>query len=658
MLKKIVRWVNSKSSLLKKSRILWLYGYVGCGKSAIAQAIALKFADNERLAASFFFFRGSGDRSKTTRFAATIASQVAAAIPSTAPLIHDALRAEEGLLQPTVPLTIQFQRLVYGPIVKATKWDLLRKPFLIVLDGLDECHDKEEISAFIEHSVGFFEKNPHIPLRLFISSRVEEHIRTRLYGSSQVRMMNLVSHTTRQDILTAFRASFDQAARYSRVIQAYGEWPSPEDLTRLVDHVDGSFIFMATIVKFIIGNPDDNPPPLMRLNLALNMNPGLDGLYTETLMRCQHLDSWDKIIWTLSLMKEPMSILQLAHILALKTFQVIAVLVNLHSIFQVPGDDTTPVSFCHSSLVEFLNTESRSGIFKAPQHHANTLAYRCVEIIGNPNEAGPASDYALSHWEEHWIESCKPSDTEARKRLSDVFLSHMRSFMPSFEDIVGTYVLMDLTILSPRERIACKAIRDLGEHRTDGDGSVLAEFLGRSAPVSHTSLVVKVLRAGWPKLQDPLDTRDMWRDPWLSLPDKRPFLRHTLSLASTRLAALAPLPDIDGALKSSSSIYMTHHGETPLAFAWSFLSWVELYIAVVNYEGRIPWHTLYDIPIISNLAHPDPIVLRLLCHLNKAESTVARDRFVNSVKSAIHLSKDVSVRIQFHVICHRVTTTS
>ncbi|KAJ3518883.1 hypothetical protein NMY22_g13459 [Coprinellus aureogranulatus] len=84
VLKKIRSWANS-SLFLGKPHIIWVYGYAGCGKSAIAQAIAEHFSGEERLAASFFFFRGSGDRSRVANFATTVAHQVAEAIPATAP---------------------------------------------------------------------------------------------------------------------------------------------------------------------------------------------------------------------------------------------------------------------------------------------------------------------------------------------------------------------------------------------------------------------------------------------------------------------------------------------------------------------------------------------------------------------------------------------
>ncbi|KAF6752676.1 hypothetical protein DFP72DRAFT_448942 [Ephemerocybe angulata] len=274
VIQKVTSWVDS-SLLFNSSHVMWLYGYVGCGKSAIAQAVAETFADRKRLAASFFFFRGSGDRSRVARFATTVAGQVAAAIPATAPYIEAAAKAHAGMLHPSTSLGSQFQHLVYDPI-KAVKWDkmglnVLRGPFLIVMDGLDECDDREEVVTFIEHMLEFFQKNPRVPLRILITSRVEEHIRTRLPVSKQIQLINLVDHTSENDIAIAFRKLFAIAAKHDRVIEAYGEWPTPNDLQQLVKHTGCSFIFMSTIAKFILEPSDDGLTPIHRLPMALNI---------------------------------------------------------------------------------------------------------------------------------------------------------------------------------------------------------------------------------------------------------------------------------------------------------------------------------------------------------------------------------------------------
>ena len=68
--------------------ICWLNGPAGYGKSAIAQAIAERYAAQGRLAASFFFLRGAGDRSTFARLIPTLSHQLSIAAADTKPVIQ------------------------------------------------------------------------------------------------------------------------------------------------------------------------------------------------------------------------------------------------------------------------------------------------------------------------------------------------------------------------------------------------------------------------------------------------------------------------------------------------------------------------------------------------------------------------------------------
>jgi hypothetical protein len=159
-----------------------MHGYVGSGKSAISLEICTKSESQGQPVASFFF-RNAGERGRIWRFATTVADQMAAAVPETAPFVRTAATASPGLKNFPAPVTsvaMQMQRLVYGPFKSAADRgpieSLADRPFLIVIDGLDECEDKDEVGELIDSMLSFFDDNPFIPLRIFITSRVEQHI--------------------------------------------------------------------------------------------------------------------------------------------------------------------------------------------------------------------------------------------------------------------------------------------------------------------------------------------------------------------------------------------------------------------------------------------------------------------------------------------------
>src|ERR1700729_1880185 len=109
--------------------ICWLNGPAGYGKSAIAQAIADQYARRRRLAASFFFLRGAGDRSVIAHLIPTISHQLSIAVPDTKQWIELVIKHEPDITKKS--LNYQFQKLVIEPILalhSSTSLPSLTKP--------------------------------------------------------------------------------------------------------------------------------------------------------------------------------------------------------------------------------------------------------------------------------------------------------------------------------------------------------------------------------------------------------------------------------------------------------------------------------------------------------------------------------------------------
>ncbi|TEB25236.1 hypothetical protein FA13DRAFT_1174675 [Coprinellus micaceus] len=361
----VFSWAGSRPGPTSP-HIMWIHGYAGCGKSAIAQEVSNRLSEQNRLAASFFFCRGSQDRSRVTRFAGTIVSQIASIMPSTLPIIEAAVRGNPGLLSiGTTSLSSQFEHLVYRPTLSLRQGppsnSTHKYPFIIVLDGLDECEDSEEITTFIEDMVAFFDRHPLTPLQFLITSRVGEHIHRELHSSAQVNLLNLVQHTSDEDILAALDASFAREKR-SRILASDGTWPDASVKKQMVRHIGGSFIFMATILRALFDQSDqDGLTPMERLPLLLRTRPAFDGLYKEILSGCQHLPYFVDITSLISRGYREFSTSELAELLQTRTANV--VLVKLHAVMHVPDDDHTPITLWHASLRDFLCCRTSAGPF-------------------------------------------------------------------------------------------------------------------------------------------------------------------------------------------------------------------------------------------------------------------------------------------------------
>jgi hypothetical protein len=372
-------------------------------------------------------------------------------------------------------LVSQLRRLVYEPFKAACKRGrllktyLLKGPFLIVIDGLDECEDRGGVEAFIDDMLEFFRKNPLVPLRLLITSRIEHHIQGRL-ENDQVRLMNLVDHCSRDDVDTFLAICFEEETKRNLVVRAFvrdhGDWPTKVDKDQLVDHIGSSFLLASTLLKYIF-EPTNNAPrptnptidastatdpikdaltPMDRLPHTLKMNPCLDTLYSQTLARSQHLPRFSAIISTIALLPKPLSIVGLAELLGIESFEVVQVLVNLQAIIHIPGTDEQPVTFCYTSLRDFLEDESRSGDFFASPYHLH-LAYRCYKL---KDSGTAAASYYIGRWGEHLqeflnlpprVQGLFPGFPETLDALYSLILARSQD-LPHFSDVISTIAFL------------------------------------------------------------------------------------------------------------------------------------------------------------------------------------------------------------------------
>jgi hypothetical protein len=204
----------------------------------------------------------------------------------------------------------------------------------------------------------------------------------------------------------------------------------------LVEHVKESFVLASTMFKFITqpAAQGDYSTPMGRLPLALQIN-GLDTLYVQTLTRSQNLPHFCSIISTIALVAEPLPIVGIAELLAIETFEVIRVLLNLQGIIHVPGtDEGGNVTLCHTSLRDFLTTKSRSGSFFVPPSYHLNLSYCCFSSIFQKS-SGLAHDYGMIFLYQHWrsfaeSNACDFADEIEQFKARQPLQTHRLSYHP------------------------------------------------------------------------------------------------------------------------------------------------------------------------------------------------------------------------------------
>ncbi|KAK1235972.1 hypothetical protein PQX77_000785 [Marasmius sp. AFHP31] len=387
IIQELVDWIEDGSA--DKSRVHWVYGAAGVGKSAIAQALSEKFTGSGRLAAAFFFSRNDASRDKLDPFIPTITHQLVTSPtlkPLLMPLVDDVIRSTPEIWGKK--WEDQFKAIIQGPCARVLSsiWETL--PRLVIIDGVDECVDatsQKRLLETIQASV------PSLPLDFLILSRPEPHIKHIFRDGSFIpapRIMSLADFAVRDDIEKYLRQEFERLQEEHKGILP-ASWPGDDVAMVLIDRSTGQFVYVTTVVRFLSTGkipvtPQQRLEVILRAEPVSNSTspyPDLDQLYSQILHLCQN--DGRKLQRVLQLIVSPIDFVDLGlpkylvlrgsppmvptsatvieKLLGLGQGEVTALLSGLHSILHIPEDRAEGVSVLHASFTDFLLDRNRSG---------------------------------------------------------------------------------------------------------------------------------------------------------------------------------------------------------------------------------------------------------------------------------------------------------
>lgn len=264
---------------------LLLTAGAGVGKSAVAHQLCVRITDPTQLGlnlgASFFFARGGIDSAHA--FFSTIAYQLALSQPSLRPAILDAARVflaggKEQQMRHT------FEQLLLNPLAGYKGCAVFNVTTFIIIDGLDECKDRELVPGLIRCLLELVGRLPW--LRVFLATRPEPHILPVLTSQS---VADIVHHKqldnpqtmdeSRKGVELYLRQTIPEIHPYGDFVRAH-----PNMLDRLVERAHGLFIYARTAINYL-ETIDTRPEEQFALLLSTNgagLSP-LDQLYLQIL---------------------------------------------------------------------------------------------------------------------------------------------------------------------------------------------------------------------------------------------------------------------------------------------------------------------------------------------------------------------------------------
>jgi hypothetical protein len=384
------------------TKLRWVFGAAGVGKSAIMQSIAEYPPAVEMLSASVFFsVKGRNDGNKTIT---TLTYQFAAKSAPYCEFVRDEVRRDPALFRKTI--STQFARFIVEPFINRRLLGSSR--ILILIDGLDECAnpriERELLSLISDSSIQY----PDSPLVWVVASRPEPYI-TSFFDQPEVRRtyekeeILVDTNEAREDVEKFLRDGSTRVKdKFSQLL-----WPSEKNIRKLADASGGLFMYAETVSRYLgdlhFGHSAsqlrdlldfiDTEPDTKGLGEKHPM-ARLDAMYEQILSKVppEKKINTRKILLTLVLVLDldigirlrDVNLVMLCDWLGMTCDDFYDAVYHLHSVLDVPGRDNAhqeaPQIF-HKSFIDYLFDYRRSGLFADIKADALNLKIECSSRV-------------------------------------------------------------------------------------------------------------------------------------------------------------------------------------------------------------------------------------------------------------------------------------
>lgn len=300
------------------------------------------------LGGTFFCSRRDENRRDVRRIIPSIAYQLAEFNEIYKQQLLKAIKGWNGMI--TARPCEQWRRLIVSPLELMAPG---AAPALIVIDGIDECSNRDG-----QHALWTCLSGP-IPgsFKVLVTAVPDSHVSFGFTWHAPFYSVDLDS--PRQSVDSDIHLYVQN--RLQKLSPSQMQWPSTEDVSRVVKRSQGLFIYAAeacrqveaagsavTHLSNLLVNMKDLPAGMERF-FGRIFTSAIGSFSDENTALCR------SILGMLALRKERnLSLSDLSALLGYDTAHVKGLLVGFRSILRVPQDDTEPIHLYHPSLTEFL----------------------------------------------------------------------------------------------------------------------------------------------------------------------------------------------------------------------------------------------------------------------------------------------------------------
>ncbi|KAF9440529.1 hypothetical protein P691DRAFT_104023 [Macrolepiota fuliginosa MF-IS2] len=292
---------------------------------------------------------------------------------------------------------------------------IVREPLLIILDGLDECKDKQAQCEFIDLISTHVREVKEFPLRWMICSRPEWYLKSTLsdadfHGVYERKEVEVDDPEAREDVKRLLETGLGKIRKRYKDRLPDG-WPPKHHLRYITTAASGHLGFVSFILRFIEDEEYDDPDGQLQICVGflggggkigvINPLHALDLLYRQILSNVprNRLPITMRILGLVASHPDSLhSSDNQAKFLNLDQTIFHQSLQHLHSVVYVPpteASSTTEIRIYHASFSDFLSDSHRSGEFYLdPAVVIRDLVFQSLDHMEN-DDGSPSNEAVI-----------------------------------------------------------------------------------------------------------------------------------------------------------------------------------------------------------------------------------------------------------------------
>ncbi|KAH9909403.1 hypothetical protein F4778DRAFT_229652 [Xylariomycetidae sp. FL2044] len=391
------------------SKVYWLRGRPGVGKSVISSFVISHLRELSRDCCFFFFVQGDKGKASIQSFLRSMAFQMAILHPEILHILLDTAKKWGETTLDKNDVSSLWRKLFISGILKVK----LNRPQYWVIDAVDEVRDNVELTSFLSKAQEYW------PICIFMTSRHSVDSHTGLLGfKMEVVSDNVTEEDNHEDIALFLEYNYERFPAQTTTARY-------EMAQRILNNSRGCFLWAQLVVKELL-----QVRTTIQANKVIDSNPSdMDALYINILQSMSESKFNRELVqailaWVVCASR-PLFIDELQEAIQMDIHDEIGDMET--TISESCGnlvyvDKLRKVQLIHLTARELLMREDLDSEFSIDRQQTHRrLAMICIQYLSGPVMRPPK----LSRWRKESIPTAQQHDTPFMDYALDSLFHHL-----------------------------------------------------------------------------------------------------------------------------------------------------------------------------------------------------------------------------------------